>query len=213
METFRGLHSLGPLLSHASKAAVNYHKNDLNDEEEKIHDAQKLLEYAKVLHVPRKLKSHIEAQVKIPVSKIESTIAKKVAQKRKDKKTAAKDSAKKNTSSKSSKSHVTKKASKQVPKGVKLENLSKTITYKNQKYKITPVVDWEKISKVLKSLGYKAVHIVGMKDSHLQKGLKEHLEKHGIHNAAKDKPHAATESFVSAVHREKTWRNSKGYSQ
>ena len=200
-DTLQELRSIEPLLAQRSKAAVKFHANDLAPEDQKIRDAQKLLEYVKVLQVPKK--KEIQADVKVPIAKLKSTVAEKPKDKKK-----AKDSVKKNT--KSSKSHVSKAKSK--PKGVKLENLSKTITYKNRKYKITPVVDWEKISKMLEALGYKAVHIVGMKDKHIQSGLKEHLEKHGIHKVNKDKGsklHAATESFVSAVHRHKTWRNSK----
>ena len=92
-----------------------------------------------------------------------------------------------------------------------MDNLSKTVTYKNQKYKITPIVDWKKISKMLKSLGYKAIHIVGMKNKHLAKGLKDHLQMNGVSTkittGALHKPHVAPESFVSATHRHKSWHN------
>jgi hypothetical protein len=94
-----------------------------------------------------------------------------------------------------------------------MDRLSKTVTYKNQKYKITPIVDWKKISKMLMSLGYKAVHTVGMKNKHLEKGLKDHLQQDGVTKVmtGKHKVHVAPETFVSATHRHKSWRNGMIY--
>lgn len=169
--------SMEPLLSQQSSVAMKYHDNkDLTSENEKIKDAQKLLEYVKVLNVPKKNKS----------AKHENAIKKHITK----------------TASKKSK---TKKIT-----GVPMDKLSKTVTYKNQKYKITPIVDWKKISKMLKSLGYKAIHIVGMKNKHLEKGLKDHLHKNGVTKiitGKKLKPHVANETFVSAIHRHKSWHN------
>lgn len=172
--------SMEPLLSQQSSVAMKYHDNkDLTTENEKIRDAQKLLEYVKVLHV-KKNKANVHENA--------------------------------------TKKHVTKKPSKKSKtkskkiNGVPMDNLSKTVTYKNQKYKITPVVDWKKISKMLKSLGYKAIHIVGMKDKHLEKGIKAQIQKNGIVKVTtgkKHKPHAAHETAVKAIHREKSYRNRK----
>lgn len=170
---------LEPLLSQQSSVAMKYHENkDLTTENEKIRDAQKLLEYVKVLHV-KKNKADVNENA--------------------------------------TKKHVTKKPSKKSKtskkiNGVPMDNLSKTVTYKNQKYKITPVVDWKKISKMLKSLGYKAIHIMGMKNKHLEKGIKAHLQNDGslkVTVGKKKKPHAATETLMTGIHREKSFHNRK----
>jgi len=170
--------SIEPLLSQQSSVAMKYHDNkDLSSENEKIKDAQKLLEYIKTLPKANKTVKHENA----------------------------------------SKKHVTKKPSKKSKtakkiSGVPMDNLSKTVTYKNQKYKITPIVDWKKISKMLKSLGYKAIHIVGMKNKHLEKGLKDHLHKNGVTKIITGKSHklhVANETFVTAIHRHKSWHNGK----
>lgn len=182
-ETISALHSIEPLLSQQSSVAMKYHNNeDMSTENEKIKDAQKLLEYVKVLKVaPKKKPASVKSAAKKHTLKIAKT-------------------------KKSSKKSQTKKL-----KGVPMDKLSKTVTYKNQKYKITPIVDWGKISKMLKSLGYKAVHIVGARNKHLEKGLKDHLTQSGVTKVmtGKQKVHAAPETFVSATHRHKSWRNGK----
>lgn len=169
--------SMEPILSQQSSVAMKYHDNkDLSTENEKIKDAQKLLEYVKTLSPPKKNKT-IKHE----------------------------NASKKHVTKKPSKKSKTKKIS-----GVPMDNLSKTVTYKNQKYKITPIVDWKKISKMLKSLGYKAIHIVGMKNKHLEKGLKKHLHKSGVTKIITGKTHklhVANETFVSAIHRHKSWHN------
>ena len=217
-DTIKILHSIEPLLSQQSKGVMKFHENDLSPENEKIRDAQKLLEYVKVLNPPKKM-AILEAKVSLANDKKKSTTKKPkkiVTHEDEDKEQEdreQKDEVKKEEKSKPNhapKSKVAKKKKLKV-KGTPLTSLSKTVTYKNHKYKITPVVDWERISKMLESLGYKAVHIVGVKDKSIHKDLTEHLKKHGVDNilSHKIKGKAAAETFVSAVHREKSWHNGK----
>lgn len=198
---------------------MKFHENDLSPENEKIRDAQKLLEYVKVLNPP---KSFLEGKISFGNDKKKSTTSKKLkkAEKHEDREDEKEESSKQKDevkeddkskakpSNKAAKSSVAKKKLK--TKGTPLTSLTKTVTYKNHKYKITPVVDWERISKMLESLGYKAVHIVGVKDKSIHKDLTEHLKKHGVDKILthKGKEKAAAETFVSAVHREKSWHNS-----
>ncbi|XP_058954839.2 uncharacterized protein [Pocillopora verrucosa] len=204
-----------PLLSQQSKGVMKFHENDLSPENEKIRDAQKLLEYVKVLNPPKKM-AILEAKVSLANEKKKSTTKKPkkiVTHEDKDKEQEdreQKDEVKKEEKSKPNHAPKSKVAKKKLKvKGTPLTSLSKTVTYKNHKYKITPVVDWERISKMLESLGYKAVHIVGVKDKSIHKDLTEHLKKHGVDNilSHKIKGKAAAETFVSAVHREKSWHN------
>lgn len=206
-DTIKILHSIEPLLSQQTKGVMKFHENDLSPANEKIRDAQKLLEYVKVLNPPKKM-AILEAKVSLAKDKKKSTTKrpkKVVLHEDKDKKED-----KPKPSNKATKSKVAKKKKLKV-KGTPLTSLSKTVTYKNHKYKITPVVDWERISKMLESLGYKAVHIVGVKDKSIHKDLTDHLKQHGVHNVLthKGKGKAAAETFVSAVHREKSWHNGK----
>lgn len=221
-DTIKILHSIEPLLSQQTKGVMKFHENDLSPENEKIRDAQKLLEYVKVLNPPKNL---LEGKISFGNEKKKSTTSKtlKKAEKhevREDEKEESskqkdevkeddKSSLKSKHSNKAAKSRVAKKKLK--TKGTPLTSLTKTVTYKNHKYKITPVVDWDRISKMLESLGYKAVHIVGVKDKSIHKDLTEHLKKHGVDKILthKGKEKAAAETFVSAVHREKSWHNSK----
>lgn len=215
-DTIKILHSIEPLLSQQTKGVMKFHENDLSPENEKIHDAQKLLEYVKVLNPP---KNFVEGKISFGNDKKKSTTSKKLKkeEKHEDKKDEKEESSKQKDdvkpkakpSNKAAKSRVAKKKLK--TKGTPLTSLTKTVTYKNHKYKITPVVDWERISKMLESLGYKAVHIVGVKDKSIHKDLTEHLKKHGVDKILthKGKGTAAAETFVSAVHREKSWHNSK----
>ena len=219
-DTIKILHSIEPLLSQQTKGVMKFHENDLSPENEKIHDAQKLLEYVKVLNPP---KNFVEGKISFGNDKKKSTTSKKLKkeEKHEDKEDEKEESSKQKDdvkedakpkakpSNKAAKSRVAKKKLK--TKGTPLTSLTKTVTYKNHKYKITPVVDWERISKMLESLGYKAVHIVGVKDKSIHKDLTEHLKKHGVDKifTHKGKGKAAAETFVSAVHREKSWHNSK----
>lgn len=214
-DTIKILHSIEPLLSQQSKGVMKFHENDLSPENEKIRDAQKLLEYVKVLNPPKKM-AILEAKVSLANDKKKSTTKKPkkiVTHEHKDKEQEdreQKDEVKKEEKSKPNHAPKSKVAKKKLKvKGTPLTSLSKTVTYKNHKYKITPVVDWERISKMLESLGYKAVHIVGVKDKSIHKDLTEHLKKHGVDNilSHKIKGKAAAETFVSAVHREKSWHN------
>jgi len=219
-DTIKILHSIEPLLSQQTKGVMKFHENDLSPENEKIRDAQKLLEYVKVLNPP---KNFLEGKLSFGNDKKKSTTSKKLkkVEKHKDREDEKEESSKQKDelkeddkpkpkpSNKAAKSRVAKKKLK--TKGTPLTSLTKTVTYKNHKYKITPVVDWERISKMLESLGYKAVHIVGVKDKSIHKDLTEHLKKHGVDKILthKGKEKAAAETFVSAVHREKSWHNSK----
>lgn len=217
-DTIKILHSIEPLLSQQTKGVMKFHENDLSPENEKIRDAQKLLEYVKVLNPPKKT---VEEKISFGKDKKKSTTStkpKKTA-KQEDKKDVKKneevkkeDKPKPKPSNKAAKSSVAKKKKLKV-KGTPLTSLTKTVTFKNHKYKITPVVDWERISKMLESLGYKAVHIVGVKDKSIHKDLTEHLKKHGVDKILthKGKEKAAAETFVSAVHREKSWRNGRSF--
>ncbi|XP_032222234.1 uncharacterized protein LOC116604264 [Nematostella vectensis] len=171
------LHSIEPLLGKQSKDAMKFHDNDMSDEEKKISDAKQLLEDAKSLKRAPKKKPEKEVQ-----ANTKSKIAKK-----------------------GQKQASLKKADKL--KGIPIEKLSKTITYKNKKYKVTPIVDWKKISKMLKSLGYKAIHILGAHNKHLAKGLKKHLKDNGVSTKVKTSAHVAEDTVVKASHREKSWRN------
>jgi len=211
-DTLKVLHSIEPLLSQQTKGLMKFHQNDLSPENKKIHDAQKLLDYVKVLHPPKNFK-FVVAKKKKSTTSIPKAPVKHVDKTKKEKKQKSRVEDKPNPkpSTKAVTSKVTKKALKKKlkVKGTPLTSLSKTVTYKNHKYKITPVVDWERISKMLESLGYKAVHIVGVKDKKIHQDITEHLKNHGvdkvINDGAKDK--VAAETFVSAVHREKSWRN------
>ena len=217
----RILHSIEPLLSQQTKGVMKFHENDLSPENEKIRDAQKLLEYVKVLQPPRKFK-FIGHKVSSANYKKKSTTLKKATKPEKQEnkeEEKERDKVKNDVKSKpkaitnTAKSHVTKTVAKKKlkVKGTPLTSLSKTVTYKNHKYKITPVVDWERISKMLESLGYKAVHIVGVKDKKIHEDITEHLKNHGVDKVLghKGKDKVATETFVSAVHRENSWHNGK----
>lgn len=218
-DTIRILHSIEPLLTQQAKGVMKFHANDLSPENEKIHDAQKLLEYVKVLQPPRKFKFFEEKahnsndKKKSTTSEKAKTTAKHENEDKKEGKDKIKDidNPKPKPNTKAAKSHVAKKVVKKKlkVKGTPLTSLSKTVTYKNHKYKITPVVDWERISKMLESLGYKAVHIVGVKDKKIHQDITEHLRKHGVDKVLthKGKEKVAAETFVSAVHREKSWHN------
>ena len=220
-DTLRILHSIEPLLSQQTKGVMKFHENDLSPENEKIRDAQKLLEYVKVLQPPKKFK-FFEGKVSSASNKKKSTTLKKATKsaKHEDKKEEEErdeikddEKPKPKTNTNAAKSHVTKTVAKKKlkVKGTPLTSLSKTVTYKNHKYKITPVVDWERISKMLESLGYKAVHIVGVKDKKIHADITEHLKNHGVDKVIghKGKGKVAAETFVSAVHREKSWHNGK----
>ena len=193
-ETLKSLHSIEPLLLHHSKEAVKFNDNDIEEQTEKIRDAEKLLSDVKSLDI-LKNNGQESASVKSEVSKAKPKSLKSTA-----------------------KSKVTTKKTSTASKAVPLKSLSKTVTYKNRKYKITPLVDWGKINRMLKALGFKAVNLVAnnpkVEGKHLAKHLKAHLtenDKTGsriIHTNTKT-PHAATETFVSAVHREKSYHNSK----
>ncbi|XP_068756670.1 uncharacterized protein [Montipora capricornis] len=212
-DTIKILHSIEPLLAQQTKGIMKFHQNDLTPENKKIRDAQKLLEYVKVLHPPKKIAFNADKLRKKSTTLKPKTHAKQVDKGKKVAKEGAKtkDKPKSKPSTKAVKSKVVKKAPKKKlkVKGTPLTSLSKTVTYKNHKYKITPVVDWERISKMLESLGYKAVHIVGVKDKKLHEDITEHLKNHGVDKVLKHdgKGKAAAETFVSAVHREKSWHN------
>jgi len=227
-DTLKILHSIEPLLSQQTKGVMKFHENDLSPENEKIRDAQKLLEYVKVLQPPKKFK-FLEENISSAKDKKKSTTLRKTKKTEKhddedqrvekESKSKQKDEiaikhikkTKPKPSTKADKSKVAKTVVKKKlkVKGTPLTSLSKTVTYKNHKYKITPVVDWERISKMLESLGYKAVHIVGVKDKNIHQDITEHLKKHGVDKILghKGKEKVAAETFVSAVHREKSWRN------
>ena len=213
-DTLKVLHSIEPLLSLQTKGVMKFHQNDLTPENKKIHDAQKLLEYVKVLHPPKNIKFLAAKKKKLTTSKPKAPV-KHVdkTEKEKKQKSRVEDKPNPKPSTKAAKSKVAKKAPKKKlkVKGTPLTSLSKTVTYKNHKYKITPVVDWERISKMLESLGYKAVHIVGVKDKKIHQDITEHLKNHGVDKVINDgeKEKVAAETFVSAVHREKSWRNGK----
>lgn len=218
-DTIKILHSIEPLLSQQTKGVMKFHENDLSPENEKIRDAQKLLEYVKVLNPPKKT---IAENISFGKDKKKSTTSAKPKklvkhEDKEEKKVKEEDKPKPKPkpkpSNKAAKSSVAKKKPK--VKGTPLTSLSKTVTFKNHKYKITPVVDWERISKMLESLGYKAVHIVGVKDKSIHKDLSEHLRKHGVNKilTQKGKEKVAAETFVSAVHREKSWHNGKSFKQ
>lgn len=223
-DTLRILHSIEPLLSQQTKGVMKFHENDLSPENEKIHDAQKLLEYVKVLNPPKKM-NILEGNISFGKDKKKSTTSKKrkKADKHEDEEDKKEDKVKEEDkpkpkpkpkpSNKAAKSSVAKKLKKKPKvKGTPLTSLTKTVTFKNHKYKITPVVDWERISKMLESLGYKAVHIVGVKDKSIHKDLTDHLKQHGVDALThKGKGKAAAETFVSAVHREKSWHNGKSF--
>lgn len=218
-DTIKILHSIEPLLSQQTKGVMKFHQNDLSPENEKIHDAQKLLEYVKVLQPPRKFK-FLKEEIFSAKDKKKSRTLKSVQKPAKhddktkngDNDNRSKDSEKnKHTpNTRTIKSKLTKKLK---VKGTPLTSLSKTVTFKNHKYKITPVVDWERISKMLGSLGYKAVHIVGVKDKKIHQDITEHLKKHGVDKILghKGNDKVAAETFVSAVHREKSWHNGTYY--
>lgn len=196
-DTLKALHSIEPLLLHHSKEAVKFSDNDIEKQTAKIHDAEKLLSDVKSLEALK----DITGTTKSKVTKVHS--------KPKTSKSAAKSKVtKKKTSKKTIKS-----------KAVPLKSLTKTVTYKNRKYKITPIVDWDKINKMLKALGFKAVNLVAgnskIHGKHLEKHLKAHLSsKSGskVINLSTKVPHAAAETFVSAVHRQKSYHN-KEYSK
>ena len=227
-DTIKILHSIEPLLSQQTKGVMKFHRNDLSPENEKIRDAQKLLEYVKVLQPPRKFK-FLENTFSSAKDKKKSTTFTNVKKAEKhgnednkgegDSKSGVskkiKDSGKLNLkpNTKAVKSKVAKTVAKKKLKGTPLTSLSKTVTYKNHKYKITPVVDWERISKMLESLGYKAVHIVGVKDKKIHQDITDHLKQHGVDKVFEHKggKKVAAETFVSAVHREKSWHNGRSF--
>ena len=224
-DTIKILHSIEPLLSQQTKGVMKFHENDLSPENEKIRDAQKLLEYVKVLQPPKKFK-FLEEKLSSAKDKKKSTTlrtAKKEEKHEDEDKEEEKESESKQRDEirdKQKPKHTTKAVAKTVVKkkklkvkGTPLTSLSKTVTYKNHKYKITPVVDWERISKMLESLGYKAVHIVGVKDKNIHHDITQHLKKHGVDKVLvhKEKEKVAAESFVSAVHREKSWHNGRTF--
>ena len=212
-DTIKILHSIEPLLSQQTKGVMKFHQNDLSPENEKIHDAQKLLEYVKVLQPPRKFK-FLNEEISSAKDKKKSTTLASVQKpakhnnrnKKEDNKSKDREKSKHKANARTIKSKLTKKLK---VKGTPLTSLSKTVTFKNHKYKITPVVDWERISKMLGSLGYKAVHIVGVKDKKIHQDITEHLKKHGVDKILghKGNDKVAAETFVSAVHREKSWHN------
>lgn len=212
-DTIKILHSIEPLLSQQTKGVMKFHQNDLSPENEKIHDAQKLLEYVKVLQPPRKFK-FLKEEISSAKDKKKSTTLTSVQKpakhndrnKKEDNKSKDSEKSKHKANTRIIKSKLTKKLK---VKGTPLTSLSKTVTFKNHKYKITPVVDWERISKMLGSLGYKAVHIVGVKDKKIHQDITEHLKKHGVDKILghKGNDRVAAETFVSAVHREKSWHN------
>ena len=195
-ETLKSLHSIEPLLLHHSKEAVKFNDNDIEEQTEKIHDAERLLSDVKSLEALKNITNE-NGSAKSKVTKAKLKVSKSDTKLKVSKKTAKK----------------TMKS-----KAVPLKALTKTVTYKNRKYKITPIVDWGKINKMLKALGFKAVNLVAantkLEGKHLEKHLKAHLtskDKTGskiIHLDTK-RPHAAAETFVSAVHREKSYHNSK----
>lgn len=96
-------------------------------------------------------------------------------------------------------------------KGILLISLLKIVIYKNYKYKIILVVDWEWIFKMLESFGYKVVYIVGVKDKSIYKDFMEYFKKYGVDNILlyKIKGKVVVEMFVLVVYWEKFWYNGK----
>ena len=252
-DTIKILHSIEPLLLQQTGGTMKFHENDLIPANEKIRDAQKLLEYVKVLKGPKsfdhepntfenlaankKQNSELEKEGSKQADKMEMGLNKKnernlKTRDKKKEKVPDKEKKRQGDKDKATKKPEVNDKGKDKPKptpaksaansqvhqkklkvkGTPLSRLSKTVTYKNHQYKITPVVDWEKISKMLESLGYKAVHIVGVKNKNIHKDLEDHLKKHGVHKIVGSKVKAdkvAAETFVSAVHREKSWHNGR----